>query len=279
MVTVPPAFEASGLPPGIEPLAVHEDIAVLSSNRLHGNMDPRFSVDYPQVLRNRIKLASLLAANRIVCMVPQNGTTFHDLDKQPLEFSQDDFAIWPENIRPKNYYYDPSFPAYMADLPTDGLITAQHGVGLMLNAADCSPLVMYDTTHKVLALAHVGRVGASEGIARRILAEMSANYDTKPDAIAAYFGPSVSNESYLLEYISPALQTETWKPFVTESPAGYKVNLVGYAAQQLIEDGVASTHILYSDVDTGSNDDYFSLTQHRAAGQSAGRNGFIASIR
>ena len=48
---------------------------------------------------------------------------------------------------------------------TDGLITREPGLALMMCFADCVPLIVVDTEQRIIALAHAGWRGTLAGMA------------------------------------------------------------------------------------------------------------------
>ncbi len=57
--------------------------------------------------------------------------------------------------------------------------------------ADCNPILLFDTKHRVLALLHGGRAGLQKGIIPNAFAQMQAEFDTQPLDLFAYVGPSI----------------------------------------------------------------------------------------
>jgi copper oxidase (laccase) domain-containing protein len=275
--------EQPGLPfrsmPGVEVVAVHPDLQVLESNKLHGNMDPRFS-SRSDVQINRITLAGASVCQRFVAMVPQPSDEYKDLDQGPILAPKEGYRNWPEALQPKDdVRYDPDDPPLMIDLPFDGLITRRPGNGLMLNAADCAPTVMYDPRQRVLALAHIGREGAAMDIGPKMVRYLQRNFGTKPADLVVHFGSSIAPESYVLSYIGEALRQEAWRPFLCEVDGGHATDIVGYAVQRLLENKIKAANISRSLVDVATHPEYFSLTAHDQGNGANGRNGFLVTLR
>ncbi len=72
----------------------------------------------------------------------------------------------------------------------DFLITQIEHAGLTVYAADCLPIIFYDTYNRVLSICHAGWKGSVERIAERTLERMQKEYKTKLDHIRIFFGPS-----------------------------------------------------------------------------------------
>lgn len=256
---------------------VHRDLSIVESGKWYGNTDPRFG-SAPQVWRNRTALMAHISCRHSVVMVPKASDRLLDLDRGKISATSEDYPLWPVELR-EDTTYDPDAPPYMIDLPTDGLITTKKGVGLMLNAADCAPLVLYDAGQQVLGLAHIGREGAIKDLGPKMIRYMRDYYGAKPARILAYFGPAIASESYVLPHLSDALQAPDWKPFLKKTPEGYATDIVGYAAQRLMEAGVQADNISYSAIDVAAaNSGYFSFVRHQASNEPDGRNGFMVAM-
>ena len=79
------------------------------------------------------------------------------------------------------------------DPHVDGLVTARSGVGLMVRAADCVPVLLADASAGVVAAAHAGRPGVAAGIVPATVEAMRALGATD---IVAWVGPHVCGACY-----------------------------------------------------------------------------------
>jgi YfiH family protein len=75
----------------------------------------------------------------------------------------------------------------------DGLISEKNAI-LAITAADCLPIYLYDTKHKVFAICHSGWQGT--GIASDALKIMKAKYGTDGADVSAILGPCISGNDY-----------------------------------------------------------------------------------
>lgn len=78
---------------------------------------------------------------------------------------------------------------------TDALVTTQRGLALVVQVADCVPVLLADHVHGVVAAAHAGRMGARNGIVRRTV-ETMLDLGATPDAIQVVLGPAASGRHY-----------------------------------------------------------------------------------
>ncbi len=80
---------------------------------------------------------------------------------------------------------------------TDALVTATPGLGLVVLAADCLPVLLADPVAGVVGAAHAGRPGLARGVLQATLAAM-AGLGADPARISAVLGPAVCGGCYEL---------------------------------------------------------------------------------
>lgn len=78
----------------------------------------------------------------------------------------------------------------------DAMITDQADTPLAMRFADCVPLLFYDSTQGVIAIAHAGWRGTVQGIGANTVRTMMQAYGCKPANIHAGIGPSIGPEKY-----------------------------------------------------------------------------------
>ena len=79
---------------------------------------------------------------------------------------------------------------------SDALITKGKNLGLAIIVADCTPIFIYDFENKVIAAVHSGWRGTEQKILYKTLIKLKENFDTKPDNLFVYMGPSISTINY-----------------------------------------------------------------------------------
>ena len=72
----------------------------------------------------------------------------------------------------------------------DFLITNQKHRGLGVYTADCLPVILYDPLNSTVGICHAGWVGSVKGVTLKALEQMVKEYDTAPDQVRVFFGPS-----------------------------------------------------------------------------------------
>jgi len=78
---------------------------------------------------------------------------------------------------------------------TDGLVTAEPGLALVVVTADCVPVLLGDARAGVVGAVRAGRVGAAKGVVVRAVEAMVAAGAHVED-ISALLGPAVSGANY-----------------------------------------------------------------------------------
>lgn len=77
----------------------------------------------------------------------------------------------------------------------DAMITNRVGLGLLVRAADCTPIVLADPHAKLIAVVHAGRAGLANGIAPATVRAMRELGATR---IQAWLGPRACGSCYEL---------------------------------------------------------------------------------
>lgn len=154
----------------------------------------------------------------------------------------------------------------------DALYTEMPGVSLFLPVADCVATVVYDTKHRALALAHLGRHSSIAKLLPKLIDYMQAR-GTNPEDIVMWMAPSAHQESYRMEYFDQANDPD-WQGYVDIRDEGTYLDLSGYNANLAMQAGVPQGAISISPVDTMRSEEYFS----HAAGDTSGRFAVLAQI-
>lgn len=80
-------------------------------------------------------------------------------------------------------------PYHILDQCADFLVSNEVGVALGIIAADCLPLVLYDSTTHCIAVVHAGWKGTVQSVAVRALETMVRLFGASKKTIQVYFGP------------------------------------------------------------------------------------------
>lgn len=74
---------------------------------------------------------------------------------------------------------------------TDALILTNGKLGIFLNFADCTPIILYDEKQNIGAVVHAGWRGTAQKIAPKTVMEMVNNYNSSPEDMIAVIGPAI----------------------------------------------------------------------------------------
>lgn len=74
---------------------------------------------------------------------------------------------------------------------TDALVLVDKGIGIFLNFADCTPIILYDTKNKAAAIAHGGWRGTAQKISLKTFLFMNKNFNTAASVVKAVIGPCI----------------------------------------------------------------------------------------
>ena len=78
----------------------------------------------------------------------------------------------------------------------DALNTREAGVLLVVETADCIPILLADTKHRAVAAIHSGWRGTAQRIAEKALGRMQMEFGTRPQEVIAALGPGIGGCCY-----------------------------------------------------------------------------------
>lgn len=147
----------------------------------------------------------------------------------------------------------------------DALVTAEAGIALCINTADCVPLLMADPEAGVIAAVHAGWRGVIAGIAVKSVRVMES-LGARADRINVAMGPSIGPCCF---EVGEEVAAKFDEAFVDLSGAKPHVDLGLALASQLIEVGLLPEHITQPPACSRCNsEDFFSA---RRLGIASGR--------
>ena len=82
---------------------------------------------------------------------------------------------------------------------TDALVVVDTDIAILLNFADCTPVLLYDEENNIGAIAHAGWRGTAASISSKTVQFMIDNYGSKAENITAVIGPAISMKNYQVE--------------------------------------------------------------------------------
>ncbi len=78
----------------------------------------------------------------------------------------------------------------------DYLITSMPGIALAVYAADCLPIVFYDSIHNTLGICHAGWQGSVRAVALCTVQAMQREFGTQLDNLKIFLGPAAGSCCY-----------------------------------------------------------------------------------
>jgi YfiH family protein len=124
--------------------------------------------DPVHVRYNRLRILTAIGGTQMIFMRQVHGPKVHIVGK-------DDAQTGAETV-----------------LPTaDALITATPGLLLVVQVADCQPVLLFDYRRHIIACVHSGWQGSVIDILGRTVATMVAKFNCRPADILAGIGPSL----------------------------------------------------------------------------------------
>ncbi len=79
---------------------------------------------------------------------------------------------------------------------SDAMITDKFNIALGISSADCAAIFILDTKEKVIAAVHSGWRGTEKKILFKTLQRLKVDYNSSPENLIAYIGPSISQKNY-----------------------------------------------------------------------------------
>lgn len=225
---------------------------------LHVGDDPK------RVLQNRRRIAERLGWDFAAwtCAEQVHGNHVHVVTKQDVGRGRNDRST--------------------AIADTDGLITNEPDILLVMYFADCVPLYFYDPVTGAMGLAHAGWKGTVAEIAVKTVEKMTAEFGVKPEDLFAAIGPSIGSCCYevdeaVLKHVRPLLIELEQSNHLVEneivipSNAGdrARLDLKHLNRHLMIKAGILPTRIEMSTWCTGCRTDL--LFSHRTEGGRTGR--------
>ena len=164
----------------------------------------------------------------------------------------------------------------------DALVNDAPGVGLLVLAADCVPLVLVDPVRGAVGVAHAGWRGVAVGVAGRAVGAMAAAFGCAPRDLRAGIGPAIGAADYVVGPDVVAALGRGWGAaagaWLGADAAGRRtLDLAGAVRDQLVGAGLDARHVATMPHSTAADTARF--YSHRAEGGRTGRLGALVALR
>lgn len=158
----------------------------------------------------------------------------------------------------------------------DIAITDREDVLLVVQAADCVPILLADVERRAVGVVHAGWRGTAAGAARKAVSELRHAYGIPADQLIAAIGPSIGRccyevgenvrEAFAAGPMS-AMAPDRW--FARDAAGRLVLDLWRANEEQLAAAGIPSTQIRVASLCTASHPELF--PSYRGEGARAGR--------
>ncbi|MFQ5722328.1 MAG: peptidoglycan editing factor PgeF [Candidatus Aminicenantales bacterium] len=134
------------------------------------------------------------------------------------------------------------------NLRGDALITNQPFLLLIIESADCLPVLMVEEKKKVIAAIHCGWKGTQKRIVQRVIQLLKSDYEAQPSSIKVALGPHIRGSCYEIgEEVRYKFLEAGFSPSFFQPVAGlnhqYLFDLAEVNLRLLIEAGVKPQQI------------------------------------
>jgi len=180
----------------------------------------------------------------------------------------------------------------------DALLTREPGLLLVVQTADCVPILLADTKRRAVAAIHAGWRGTLRRIAAKTLGRMQMEFGTRPEDVTAALGPGIGRCCYEVgsdvardfhaqfpnarewfdgpfDALASGENDPNWLPWLTMKPPGHQppllrahLDLIAANRAILAEAGVAPRRISSSGFCTACRKDlFFSYRREHTTGR------------
>ena len=180
----------------------------------------------------------------------------------------------------------------------DALFTRDAGQLLVVQTADCVPILLADTKQQAIAAVHSGWRGTVQRIVQKTLGRMQMEFGTQPFDVLAAIGPSIGRCCYEVgadvarefhaqfanarewfdgpfDALAAGENDPNWLPWLTMRPPGHappapavQLDLMAANRAMLVEAGVPAQNISVSGFCTACRSDlFFSYRRERKTGR------------
>lgn len=148
----------------------------------------------------------------------------------------------------------------------DAMITKVPHIGLVVMAADCIPILLYDQAHHAIGVAHAGRKGTLLKVGQKCALAMQEHFGSTMEAMQIFMGPSIKQCCYEVGHEA----IEGFEGFVQIKEGRFFLDLQNYNREAFLSLGIKEEHITISDVCSCCDENYFSYRREHMTGRFAG---------
>jgi len=196
----------------------------------------------------------------------------HNIEKTAIEHGDKVIVIDEEHLKKDK--------KERAKTMADGMITNLRGIPLMVAAADCAPIGIYDPENQAIGVFHSGWRGTLRQIASKGIEKMAKSYGSRPEQLLVAVGPyaggnefevdeKVYNEFHnaLNEDKSPVYTEDEIQSFFKKKEGHYFLDIGQAIKSSLIKAGIPRQNIQVSRYSTMSEEGNQFFSSERIEGK------------
>ena len=155
----------------------------------------------------------------------------------------------------------------------DAIVSDVKDVVMGISTADCIPVIVYDSVHHVAAAIHAGWKGTRLRIVTKAIKEMQRLYGTEPSLCTAAIGPGISQESFEVgqEVVDAFVEAGFDMSKYVMMKAKPHIDLKAINLDLLTAAGLQAENVFVSEIDTFTDEDYFSARREQRGMVKCGR--------
>lgn len=168
----------------------------------------------------------------------------------------------------------------------DAVISDVKDACLGISTADCIPVLVHDKEHNAAAAIHAGWRGTQKRIVTKALSMMKEAYNTRPEQCEAVIGPGISLRSFEVgQEVYDAFATTNFPmqgvaekmPNAKTGEMKWHIDLKEINRRLLLDASLKAENIQVNDVDTFTNESFFSARREQTGQEKCGRilSGFV----
>ncbi len=158
---------------------------------------------------------------------------------------------------------------------TDGLVTACKNLPLMVFAADCVPILLFDPVREVIAAVHSGWRGTVQNIGGKAVKLMETQFGVNPENILAAIGPSIGPCCFTFGKADAEVFPKRYR--APQDAEKVLIDIWAMNRDLLTDAGVLPGHIDCAEVCTVCHqDEYYSYRVHK---EHTGRQGAVIMLK
>ena len=170
----------------------------------------------------------------------------------------------------------------------DGMITNKENITLLTTSADCTSLIFYDPSQKVIGNAHSGWKGTLQAIGKKLVEKMINQYNSKPEDIICCICPCIKQCCFEVEEDVRKLFENRYnymenldkiikKGSIIDGKQKYHIDTTEINRQLLKQIGLKDKNIIDSGICTKCHSEHFH--SYRVDKENSGRNAAIINVR